>query len=533
MALSNRHIEQIAVKKIPKIFNEECRGLTECCDDEWLVLHDQLDNVRWKNDVTSAFSLGDSVDFILKKNGVVTTYTPLAVALPNEPNCYSTTIEWRDVFMSDGNGLFELSLDVTSAGDTVSTIWGNYNLLAYSDGLVINASGTTRVLSYFNDYNSTEDIDFTGAFLKDSIRFKAFFGFWKPNTIVDNLVFEDGEKVKVSREDFFDYELRVDLHGKTVIDALLFHLRSENTCFITDHNAYNYSYNYLDYPVIVKSGFEPNWISGTRKVKGVAVFEDKKKRFKTSFNDDDNTGKFAPPTNVCLPSIITDGLDVVNVASGQSYTCVNATEIITGYTDMKVLQRYLATDYGTGDQPTRGRASSDYYHLNYVNEWGHSFRLVGSTGGYTDGASYFDVAGVATTRSLAYPNDIIFDFSSRTQTEILSYYIGDASTYRGYTTSLPLYVATAFGGLTGWYLANDLEYRNLMSLGSYDSLGHWLGHKPFDYTSSNRYFISSSRSSTMIVAFDLQSMAFTIGTTLTNALLQFYVRYTTLTELGL
>ena len=201
-----------------------------------------------------------------------------------------------------------------------------------------------------------------------------------------------------------------------------------------------------------------------------------------------------------------------------------------GFTDTKLLTRDLLTNYGTGDQPTRGRAT-DFFTLNYTNEWSHDFRFVGQTGGYTDGTSYFDVSGVATTKALAFPNSIIYDFTSRNETEILSYYIGDSTTYRGYTTALPLYVSSTFGGLTSWYLWNDLEMRNVMSLGSYDSLSHWMAHKPFDFV--NRYYLTSTRSGVNITRSDLQSLAYTATTSITNALLQVYVRYTTLTEMGL
>jgi hypothetical protein len=203
-----------------------------------------------------------------------------------------------------------------------------------------------------------------------------------------------------------------------------------------------------------------------------------------------------------------------------------------GFTDMKLLPRDLLTNYGTGDQPTRGRAT-DFFTLNYTNEWGHAFRFVGQTGGYTDGTSYFDVSGVATTKALAFPNSIIYDFTSRNETEILSYYIGDSTTYRSYNTALPLHVSSTFGGLTAWYLWNDFEVRNVMSLGSFDSLGHWMSHKPFEFNSSTRYFITSTRSGINITRLDLRSLAYIQATSLTNASLQVYVRYTTLTEMGL
>lgn len=198
----------------------------------------------------------------------------------------------------------------------------------------------------------------------------------------------------------------------------------------------------------------------------------------------------------------------------------------------KLKQTGQTTSYITGDDITRGRAVS-YFVLNYVNEFGHSFRLCGQTGGYTDGVGYFDVNGAATSKALAFPNDIIIDFSSRTESDILTYYMGDASTYRGYDVAVPVHLASTFGGLTGWNLANDIEYRNIMSVDSMDNFTHWLGHKPFEFDGSNRYFISSVQATTTALAFDMQSVGFAIPTSLTNALLNIFVRYSSKTELGI
>jgi len=203
-----------------------------------------------------------------------------------------------------------------------------------------------------------------------------------------------------------------------------------------------------------------------------------------------------------------------------------------GYPSNAVIQTGQVINYGAGDQPSRGRDVS-FFVLDYVNEWGHSFRFVGQTGGYTDGVTYFNVSGVATTKILAFPNNIIFDFSSRKGTTILSYYIGDSTTFRGYTTALPLHVSSTFGGLTGWHLWNDIEMRNIMNISSYDVSNHWVAHPPFEWTVSQRAFITSTRSGTSVCCSDMQSMAYVALTSLTNALLNVFVRYTTLAELGL
>ncbi|MCK4522102.1 MAG: hypothetical protein KAU20_05995, partial [Nanoarchaeota archaeon] len=169
----------------------------------------------------------------------------------------------------------------------------------------------------------------------------------------------------------------------------------------------------------------------------------------------------------------------------------------------KVLRTGSTTNHGIGDQPTRGR-NVDFFTLDYVNEYGHSFRFVGMTGGYSDGVNFFDVNGVATTYALAFPNTIVLDFSSRNPTDILTYYLGDSITVRSYNVSLPLHVASTFGGLTAWYLWNDKEMVNIMNLDSWDINSNWIYHQPFNAISSKRYFNTATRAGTLICRSDMK-----------------------------
>ncbi len=84
-----------------------------------------------------------------------------------------------------------------------------------------------------------------------------------------------------------------------------------------------------------------------------------------------------------------------------------------------VLNTGQETSYRAGDDGDRflnGDYASvnladivDYYTLAEDNEWGHNKRLTGDTGGYMDETTgnFFDVNGVATTKALAFPNDIL------------------------------------------------------------------------------------------------------------------------------
>lgn len=74
------------------------------------------------------------------------------------------------------------------------------------------------------------------------------------------------------------------------------------------------------------------------------------------------------------------------------------------------------TSYFSGDEgddpPGIG---TDFFNMGFNNSFGHTYRFTGTTGGYTDGVSYFDVNGVATTKALAFPNDIMLVWSTYNQ----------------------------------------------------------------------------------------------------------------------
>ena len=230
-----------------------------------------------------------------------------------------------------------------------------------------------------------------------------------------------------------------------------------------------------------------------------------------------------------VENIDSDG-SIVPTPAGVAFNCSSGSTQL--YQGAKVNQTGQTVSYVTGDDITRGRLI-DFFTLPYTNEWGHNNRFCGSTGGYADGSNYFDVDGISTTRALAFPDDIVFDFSCRNVDSILSYYIGDIFTTRTYLVACPLYLSSNFGGLTGWNLWNDVEVRNVMCTHYMNTVTHWMSYKPFEFGGGQRYFITSSRVGSQVIRTDLRSISYFAPTTETNPLFTVYVRYTTLTELGL
>lgn len=488
---------------------EEDRGYERCCQP-YFVVADLIDTRRQRNDVNSVYDIADTMVVTLLKEDVDTGYVATINTFPAQIDAKYATIEWRDIAIAYGFGCYSIEVGVTIAGQVFTTYeWAKYELLPYKIDNMYMAEGTARVLSQFNNVNTLIGINMTGAFMLDSIRLRGKAGFNQPNTKIDNVEYQNSRMESVSREDFETYELRTSLLNIEDVQALRVHVISENNCWLSDHNFDSPDYFFFDKPVIVKEGYVPEYFGGSRSQKGVVIFEDKVHSKSAHFQDNNQTANaFAPP--------------IVGEA-------VVPTPCVTR--SSKVIQTGSIINYGVGDQPTRGR-QIDFFTLDYVNEWLHSFRFVGQTGGYTDGVSYFDVAGVATTKALAFPNDIIFDFTSRNDEEVLTYYIGDGSTARSYNTSLPLKVASTIGGLTAWYLWNDKEFVNILNNSVLDATGNWINYAPFSSISALRYFITATRSGVTICRTDTVGLAYMNSTTLTNALYQVYVRYTTMTELG-
>lgn len=281
--VEDRFLREYSAITLPTDFVEQDRGADDCCC-EYLVLGSAGADT-WKNDKTSAWiKLSDPTDiftFALYKNGVITSYLPLPVAFPSEPNAYYTTISWIDVLNSDGIGCYELKIDYDISGVIGSVSWGLYNLKPYS---VANALGTARVRALFNGIQETEGINFTNSNVDYSFRFAGFIGSQQPNTETDNIIYGNREMKRVIRENLNTYEINTDPLTECFIRPLMtLFLLSENELFISDYNVFNHSYRYLDLPVIVNESPEITYFDFSRKASLKCKVEDKFKNKRTYY----------------------------------------------------------------------------------------------------------------------------------------------------------------------------------------------------------------------------------------------------------
>ena len=269
--------------KLPSDFVEDDRGLKECCC-VYKVLSDPGSDT-WKNDKTSAWikvsDPSDTFTFVLKKNGVATTYTPTSVQFPNEPNAYYTTIDWNDVMVTDGIGCYELKISYSISGITGELSWGKYDMDRYS---IENALNTARIRAIFNGYQEEEQIDFSGSNVESTFRFHGYIGNRQPNQETDNIIYNNREMKRVIRENLNSYEIITDPSDDCIIRPLVdTYLLSENQLFISDYNAHNPSYRYQDLPVIVSESPSLEYFDFSRKVKLTCVVSDKFKNKRTYF----------------------------------------------------------------------------------------------------------------------------------------------------------------------------------------------------------------------------------------------------------
>ncbi len=269
--------------KLPSDFVEQARGIKSCCC-EYLVLADPSGDT-WKTDKTSAWikisNPADTYSFVLKKNGVATTYTPPITPFPNDPDAYYTTINWMDVLTSDGVGCYTLEIDYQISGISGSTSWGLYKLQPYT---IANALTTARVRAIFNGYQEIQGIDFTGADVESTLRFHGYIGNRQPNMETDNIIYGNREMRRVIRENLNTYQIVTDpvdeCFTRPLIDLFLL---SENQLFISDYNAHNHSYRYEDLPVIVSESPEVEYYDLSRKAKVTTTVSDRTKNKRTFY----------------------------------------------------------------------------------------------------------------------------------------------------------------------------------------------------------------------------------------------------------
>lgn len=267
----------------PKGFNEEDRGYAECCIP-LMVFADLGSNDTWKNDYTGVYvklNIGDVATIVMRKNGVIVTDYGVDVLFPNQDYIIGYEYNWKEILQNLDAGCYKIYIDFTIAGITGSMLFGTYNLQQFS---IKKVQGTIRIATVFNEYSLKESVDFTDSNFRDTFRCYGFFGNRKPKTEINQLIDKGLISVKTTRENLWQYELMTEpmnfVHTSKLMD---FYLLNEDSCLMSDYNAQNHSYQYLDFPCVLDE-MDAEYFENSRVAKVLAKFGDRIKKSKSQYN---------------------------------------------------------------------------------------------------------------------------------------------------------------------------------------------------------------------------------------------------------
>jgi len=279
----NRTKRDFKVIQLPKSLQTEDFGVKECCEPI-LVLAGGLET--WQNQVNSAFiklqTISDTVNFVLKKDGVNAIYQPTNVQCVNDSLAYYCTVVWSYVLASDGVGCYTLEVNYDIDGIVGVIEWGLYELQEYS---VERAIGTVMIKAIFNQYHSQENIDFTDSNVVDTIRVNGMFGKRDPKTIIDNLIYQNNKLENVIRENENNYTFESDAIKEKYSTKLLdLFLLSETDLFMTDHNFHNHNQGLKDFNGIVSESPTIEYLEGSNFAKIKCIFVEKLRNSFSKYN---------------------------------------------------------------------------------------------------------------------------------------------------------------------------------------------------------------------------------------------------------
>lgn len=268
----------------PSGFSEEDRGFAECCVP-LMVFADLSSSDTWKNDYTGVYvklsSVTDIATITMKKNGIVVPNLGVDILFPNQNFMVAFQYDWKQILATHGAGCYKIYISYTIAGITQSVLFGTYNLRQFDLKLV---QGTIRIATIFNEYSLQEEIDFTDSQFADTFRCYGFFGNRKPKTEVNQLIDKGLVSVKTTRTNLWEYELMTEpmnfVHTSKIMD---FYLLNEDSCLMSDYNAQNHSYQYLDFPVVL-SEMDAEYFENSRMAKVVAKFNKRVEKSKSQYN---------------------------------------------------------------------------------------------------------------------------------------------------------------------------------------------------------------------------------------------------------
>jgi hypothetical protein len=168
----------------------------------------------------------------------------------------------------------------------------------------------------------------------------------------------------------------------------------------------------------------------------------------------------------------------------------------------KLIKTGQTSSFATADDGAtqRGRLTN-FTTLASNNPFGTTARFTNKTGGST------------------YATSVAYDWSTYDGSTVLAYYWGDLA-YRNFANSCTANTSSTFDGLTGWYLWNIHEAVNVMN---FSLLANFMLNYP-PFSTSRRYFFTSTSTSTIAIGIDAAGVAFSTGLSKTTTSQGIFVR---------
>lgn len=259
---------------------EDCG--VEYCKVPQLVLSEKTDVTNWKNDRTAFAFKFDSMTVKLVSATDEVEAIGYVFTFPNQPDATGFVIDWRQ----NEYGCFKVKIEWEIAGVTGWFYYGQYVHRPYT---CENANGTVRLFVHLDDFVRKQGINYKGSGFYGTIRFNGFFGFMQPNYDSENIIYSDRVRHKVRIEAIRSYELRTDqlLYAMTRLideDVLL----TANNILITDHNPYNHSQEFKDFPVVLSDSESPKFEYSNPFSSITAVFNEKVAVSESRYSSDIN-----------------------------------------------------------------------------------------------------------------------------------------------------------------------------------------------------------------------------------------------------
>jgi len=179
---------------------------------------------------------------------------------------------------------------------------------------------------------------------------------------------------------------------------------------------------------------------------------------------------------------------------GSTPTPIGASLMKTGQT----------VSYRTGDDGDLGRGrASDFFTLSSNNPFGNNKRFTGITGGYQIGGVNYNKDGGTTTAALAFPNDIVLNWSTFNGTNVLG--IRRTISYDTYLNTETAYASLNIGGYTGWVIPNLNELLDFAF-----KIGSSFNYNPLNVSTITTFYCSTLLSASAVhiisnVFFDVTS----------------------------